>query len=189
MLILSRKGENVMAIIMNGKELSKKIKEQVKKEVEKMHKENIYPKLSVIMVGKDEASLVYIKNKTKACIETGIEYEEHILDENITIEELKKFIEELNKRKDIHAILLQSPLPNGLDIYEAFKTIDYRKDVDGFSPTNIGRLTLNRPTFISCTAYGIIQLLKYYNITIKGSNAVILGRSNIVRKAFSTMLT
>ena len=88
------------------------------------------------------------------------------------MEELIKLIEELNNRKDIHGILLQSPIPEHLDIYEAFKTIDYRKDVDGFSPINIGRLTLNRHTFISCTAHGVIKLLKEYNVNISGANAV-----------------
>ena len=98
------------------------------------------------------------------------------------MDELLNLIKELNTRKDIHGILLQSPLPKHLDIYEAFKTIDYRKDVDGFSPVNMGRLALNRTTFVSCTAHGIIRLLKEYNINLQGANVVILGRSNIVGK-------
>ncbi len=108
--------------------------------------------------------------------------------EDTTQDELFKLIEELNKRDDIHGILLQSPVPEHLDIYEAFKTIDYRKDVDGFSPVNIGRLTLNRQTFISCTAHGIIKLLKEYNIELSGANVVILGRSNIVGKPLAQCL-
>lgn len=104
------------------------------------------------------------------------------------MEELIKIIQELNKREDIHGILLQSPIPKHLDIYEAFKTIDYRKDVDGFNPVNIGRLTLNRHTFVSCTAHGIIRLLKEYNINISGANAVIIGRSNIVGKPLAQSL-
>ena len=177
-----------MAIIMDGKALSQKIKEQTKEEVQELKKRNIFPKLAIIMVGKDEASQVYVRNKTKACINTGIEYEEHLLKEETTMEELLKLINELNTRKDIHGILLQSPLPKHLDIYEAFKTIDYRKDVDGFTPINIGRLTLNRYTFISCTAHGIIKLLKEYNINLSGANAVILGRSNIVGKPLAQSL-
>ena len=177
-----------MSIIMNGKELFKNIKEQIKEEVKELKQKGINPKLAVIMIGKDEASKVYVKNKTKACIETGIEYEEFLLDETIKMEELINLIQNLNKREDVHAILLQSPIPNNLDIYEAFKAIDYRKDVDGFSPINMGRLLLNRQTFISCTAHGIIKLLKEYNIPIKGANAVIIGRSNIVGKPLAQCL-
>ena len=177
-----------MAIIMDGKALSQKIKEQIKEEVQELNKKDIFPKLAIIMVGKDEASQVYVRNKTKACIFTGIEYEEHLLNEETTIEDLLELIRELNARKDIHGILLQSPLPKHLDIYEAFKEIDYRKDVDGFTPINIGRLTLNRHTFISCTAHGIIKLLKEYNINLQGANVVILGRSNIVGKPLAQSL-
>lgn len=177
-----------MAIIMDGKALSQKIKEQTKEEVQELNKKHIFPKLAIIMVGKDEASQVYVRNKTKACTFTGIEYEEHLLSEETSMEELLKLIRQLNERKDIHGILLQSPLPKNLDIYEAFKTIDYRKDVDGFTPINIGRLALNRHTFISCTAHGIIKLLKEYNINLQGANAVILGRSNIVGKPLAQSL-
>ena len=177
-----------MTIIMDGKELSKKISEQTKKEVNKLKQKNIFPKLAVIMIGKNPASEIYIKNKNKACLSTGIEYEEIILDENTSMDELLKVIQELNKRKDIHGILLQSPIPKPLDIYTAFKTIDYRKDVDGFHPINIGRLVLNRKTFISCTPLGVMKLLKEYNINLKGANVVILGRSNIVGKPLAQCL-
>ena len=177
-----------MAVIMDGKALSQKIKEQIKEEVQELNKKEVFPKLAIIMVGKDEASQVYVRNKTKACITTGIEYEEHLLNEETTMEELLKLIKELNERNDIHGILLQSPLPKNLDIYEAFKTIDYRKDVDGFTPINIGRLILNKYTFISCTAHGIIKLLKEYNVNLQGANAVILGRSNIVGKPLAQSL-
>ena len=177
-----------MAIIMDGKTLSKKIREQLKIEVENLNKKNIFPKLAVIMVGENPASKVYVKNKSKACNEVGIQYEEFLLSENINMEELLKLIKELNERKDIHGILLQSPIPNHLDIDKAFETIDFRKDVDGFHPINIGRLALNRETFISCTPYGIIKLLEEYKINLKGANAVILGRSNIVGKPLTQCL-
>lgn len=177
-----------MSIVMDGKALSEKIKEQIKQEVKELNKKGIFPKLAVIMVGKNEASQVYVRNKTKACIETGIKCEEFLLNEQTTMEKLLNLIKELNDRKDIHGILLQSPIPEGLDIYEAFKTIDYRKDVDGFSPVNIGRLALNKQTFISCTAHGIIKLLKEYSINLKGANVVILGRSNIVGKPLAQCL-
>ena len=177
-----------MAIIMDGKELSKKIRAEIKEEVEKLNKKNIFPKLAVIMVGNDLASKVYVKSKNKACKEVGIEYEEFLLDENIKMEELLEVIEKLNSRDDIHGILLQSPIPNQLDIYTAFETIDFRKDVDGFNPINIGRLALKRYTFISCTPYGVMKLFKQYKINLKGANVVILGRSNIVGKPLSQCL-
>ena len=177
-----------MATIINGKELSKKIREQVKVEVEELKKKKICPKLAVIMVGQDPASKVYVRNKSKACNEVGIEYEEFLLDETCSMEELLKVIENLNKRKDIHGILLQSPIPKPLDIYTAFETIDFRKDVDGFHPINIGRLTLKRQTFISCTPHGVMKMLEEYNIKLSGVNVVILGRSNIVGKPLAQCL-
>lgn len=122
-----------MAVIMDGKALSKKIREKVKIEVEKLKEKNIFPKLAVIMVGEDPASKVYVRNKSKACQDTGIAYEEFLLNENASMDELLKVIKELNERKDIHGILLQSPIPKPLDIYTAFETIDFRKDVDGFT--------------------------------------------------------
>ena len=140
------------------------------------------------MVGEDKASKVYVKNKSKACEEVGIVYEEILLPEDITKETLLQTIEKLNQREDIHGILLQSPIPKQLDIYDAFETIDFRKDVDGFHPINIGRLALNRQTFISCTPHGIMKMLEAYQISIKGANAVIIGRSNIVGKPLAQCL-
>lgn len=177
-----------MAVVMDGKALSQKIREKVKIEVEKLKEKNIFPKLAVIMVGEDPASKVYVRNKSKACQSTGIEYEEFLLNENASMDELLKVIKELNERKDIHGILLQSPIPKPLDIYTAFETIDFRKDVDGFHPINIGRLTLKRQTFISCTPHGVMKLLEEYNIPLKGANVVILGRSNIVGKPLAQCL-
>lgn len=177
-----------MTTIIDGKELAKKIRGQVKNEVEVLKKKGIIPKLAVIMVGDNPASKVYVKNKSKACNEVGIEYEEYLLNEHIKMDELINLIIKLNKREDIHGILLQSPVPKHLDIYEAFGMIDYRKDVDGFNPINIGRLTLNRQTFISCTPHGIIRMMEEYNIDLKGANAVILGRSNIVGKPLAQCL-
>lgn len=177
-----------MANIINGKELSKKIKGQVKEDVEKLRQKGINPKLAVIMVGEDPASKVYVRNKSKACLDAGIEYEEFLLEETTTQEELLELIVKLNNRKDIHGILLQSPVPNHIDIYKAFETIDFRKDVDGFNPINIGRLALNRQTFISCTPYGVIKMLEENDIELKGANVVILGRSNIVGKPLAQCL-
>lgn len=171
-----------MAEIINGKELAKNIRLELKNEVSKLKEKGIIPKLAVIMVGDDKASKVYVKNKSKACEEIGIEYEEFLLDENISMEELLNLIEKLNNRKDINGILLQSPIPKNLNIDEAFNKIDYKKDVDGFNPVNVGKLVIGQDSFISCTPYGVIKMLENYNIPIEGKNVVIIGRSNIVGK-------
>ena len=168
--------------IIDGKELAKKIRVNLKEEVIKLKEKGINPKLAVIMVGKDKASAVYIRNKSKACNEVGIEFEEYLLESTISQNELLDTIEDLNKRDDIHAILLQSPIPDNLDIRQAFNSIDYRKDVDGFNPINVGKLSIGEDCFISCTPYGVIKMLEEYNIDLEGKRAVIIGRSNIVGK-------
>lgn len=168
--------------LINGKELAKEIRTDLKNKVEELKKENIYPKLAVIMVGDDKASSVYVRNKSKACNEIGIEFEEYLKDADTTQEELIDLIKELNNRKDVNGILLQSPIPKGLDIREAFNTIDYTKDVDGFNPINVGKLSIGEDSFISCTPYGVIKMLEKYDIPVEGKRAVIIGRSNIVGK-------
>lgn len=171
-----------MAIILDGKETARKVRESLKTKVEELKQRNIFPRLAVIMVGDDGASKIYVKNKSKACEELGIEYEEFLLKADITQEELIDLINKLNERKDVHGILLQSPIPKHLDINEAFRTIKPEKDVDGFNPVNVGKLVLGQETFISCTPFGVIKLLEEYNIPIDGKNAVVIGRSNIVGK-------
>ena len=175
-------------MIINGRELAGKIRSELKEEVEELKKNGIIPKLAVIMVGNNPASAVYVRNKSKACNEVGIEFEEFLKDENTTQEELINLIDELNERKDIHGILLQSPIPNNLDIREAFNRIDYRKDVDGFNPINVGKLAIGEDSFISCTPYGVIKMLEAYNIETEGKRAVVIGRSNIVGKPLSQCL-
>lgn len=165
---------------MNGKELAKEIRGNLKIEVTELKKQGIIPKLAVIMVGDDKASQVYVRNKSKACDEIGIEYEEYLKDASITQDELLNLIDELNAREDISGILLQSPIPKHLDIREAFNRIDYKKDVDGFNPVNVGKLAIGEDCFISCTPYGVVKLLEANNIKIEGKHVVILGRSNIV---------
>lgn len=168
--------------LINGKELAKKIRGELKLEVEELNKKGIKPKLAVIMVGDDKASAVYVHNKSKACNEIGIDFEEFLMDSSIKQEELISLINTLNERKDINGILLQSPIPPHLNIREAFNTINYKKDVDGFNPINVGKLSIGEDSFISCTPYGVIKMLEEYNITIEGKRAVIIGRSNIVGK-------
>ena len=171
-----------MATIIDGKTLAKKIRSNLKIDCEELKKQGITPKLAVILVGDDSASKVYVRNKNKACEDVGIEFEEYLLDADITQEKLIDLINVLNYKKDIHGILLQSPIPRHLDINEAFRTILPEKDVDGFNPLNVGKLTLNQDTFVSCTPYGIIKMFEEYEIDLSGKNVTIIGRSNIVGK-------
>ena len=171
-----------MAIIIDGKALAKKIRQELKVECDELKEKGINPKLAVIMVGDNPASKVYVRNKSRACDEIGIEYEEFLLQDNIKQEELIDLIKKLNEDKTINGILLQSPIPEHLNINQAFKTITYRKDVDGFTPSSVGKLCIGEDTFISCTPYGVIKMFEEYNIDLTGKNVVILGRSNIVGK-------
>lgn len=171
-----------MAEILNGKELAKKIRKNLKTEVERLKEKGIYPKLAVIMVGDNSSSEVYVKNKSRACIKVGIDFEEFLLGKETSEKELLELIEKLNQDKNIHGILLQSPVPNQIDINKAFRAILPEKDVDGFHPVNVGNLVIGEDCFVSCTPFGIMKLLEEYNIEIEGKNAVVIGRSNIVGK-------
>lgn len=174
--------------LLDGKKVSALTKDRLKEKVEKLKQEGIVPRLAVIMVGSDSASQIYVRNKSKACDYVGIEFEEHLLPEETKQEELLSLIEDLNDKKEINGILLQSPIPKHLDINEAFRKISPEKDVDGFHPVNVGKLVLGQDTFISCTPFGIMKILEEYNIDIEGKNAVVIGRSNIVGKPMSQCL-
>lgn len=168
--------------ILDGKKVSAKVREDLKLEVDNLKKEGIKPKLAVIMVGNDLASKVYVRNKNKACEEIGIEYEEFLLDEETTMEELLNVIDNLNKNQNIDGILLQSPIPKHLDINKAFRAILPEKDVDGFHPINAGKLSIGEKCFVPCTPHGVVKIIEEYNIETEGKNVVIVGRSNIVGK-------
>ncbi len=174
--------------IIDGKQLAKKTREKLKYEVEDLKKEGIQPKLAVIMVGDNSASQIYVRNKSKACNDVGIEFEEYLLPGTTKQEELLDLIEKLNNNEEINGILLQSPIPDGLDINEAFRKISPEKDVDGFHPVNVGKLVLGQDTFVSCTPYGVMKMFEEYNIDLEGKNAVVIGRSNIVGKPMSQCL-
>ena len=171
-----------MSQIIDGKELAKNIRLKLKDEVIELKNADIHPKLAVIMVGDDKASKVYVKNKSKACEDVGIAYEEYLLPAETKMEELLELIEKLNNDETVHGILVQSPLPQGLDANVAFRTISPKKDVDGFNPINVGKLSLNQDCFVSCTPFGVIKMLEAYNIQIEGAHVVVIGRSNIVGK-------
>ena len=174
-----------MATIIDGKALAQKIRANLKEEVAK---EGLHPKLAVILVGDDEASKIYVRNKNRACDEIGIDFEEFLLPETTTMDELLHLINELNNRNDISGILLQSPIPKHLDIKTAFEAISPEKDVDGFNPINIGRLEIGEPAFTSCTPSGVIEMLEEYGVEIEGKSAVVIGRSNIVGKPLIQLL-
>ena len=178
-----------MINLLDGKALAGKIRAQLKEEVESLYTNlQSKPKLAVILVGEDPASKVYVKNKSKACSEVGIEFEEFNLKENTSMEELLNLIDNLNNRKEINGILLQVPLPKHLDENKAFEKILPQKDVDGFNPINMGRLMIGTDCFIPCTPYGIMKLLEEYKVNIESANVVVVGRSNIVGKPLAQTL-
>lgn len=175
-----------MAVILDGKTCSKEILENIKKRVAKMPQK---PSIAVILAGEDPASKIYVKNKEKTAQELGFTSKVYRLEENVSAEELKNLILNLNRDKDTHAILLQLPLPKHLKSRDFIELIDPGKDVDGFHPINCGKLLTNsNPYAVSCTPKGVIRLLKKYNIEIQGRHAVVIGRSNMVGKPLSVLL-
>lgn len=174
--------------ILNGKEASKKVKEVVKKEVEALKENGIEVCLVVILVGKDRASAIYVKNKQKACEETGIISKTIELDENISEKELLDVIDGLNKDKKVNGILVQLPLPKQIDEKKVIDRIDYLKDVDCFNVKNIGKLVIGEDCFLPCTPAGIIELMEQKKIDLKGKHCVIVGRSNIVGKPLAFLM-
>lgn len=177
------------AVVISGKKIAASIRAEVKEEVEQLTAGGKRPpSLAVVLVGKDAASQVYVNNKRKACHKTGINSVEHILDETITEKTLLSLIDNLNTDDSIDGILVQLPLPGKLREKRVIEHIDPAKDVDGFHPINVGRLTVDTPGLRPCTPAGIVEMLKRSGIELKGKNAVILGRSNIVGKPVGTML-
>ena len=174
-----------MAEIINGKELAKEVRLNLK---EKVEKEKLTPKLAVILCGDNEASKVYVRNKSKACDEVGVEFEEFLLPNTTTQKELLDLIDRLNEDEKVDGILLQSPIPKGLNIEEAFERIKPEKDVDGFNPYNVGKLCIGEDGFIPCTPLGIMKMFEKYNIDLEGKKAAIVGRSNIVGKPMAQCL-
>jgi len=171
-----------MPIIIDGKALAEKVVNSLKIECEELKINGIIPKLEIISIGDNEASKIYITNKRKVFEQVGIACEENLLNSNIKQEELINTIKKFNEDKSVNGILLQSPIPDSLNINEAFITISPQKDVDGFNPLNLGKLVLNQDSFVPCTTYGIMHIFEEYNIKLEGKNVVILGRSNIVGK-------
>ncbi len=177
-----------MPQIINGKEISAQIKEELKDKVKAMKEDGISVCIAVIQVGDDPASSVYVGNKKKACAYIGITSLSYELPEETTQEELLALIGELNKRKDVNGILVQLPVPAHIDKDAVIRAIAPEKDVDGFHPQSVGALCIGQEGFVSCTPAGIIQLLKRSGIEIAGKECVIIGRSNIVGKPMALLL-
>lgn len=177
-----------MAQIIDGKKISQEIKDEIKEQVAQLKAEGSEVCLAVIQVGNNPASTVYVGNKKKACAYTGITSLAYELPEETTEEELLQKIEELNQDKKVNGILVQLPLPKHMDEDKIIEAISPAKDVDGFHPVNVGALSIGKDGFISCTPYGIIQLLKRSGTEIDGKNCVIIGRSNIVGKPMAQLL-
>ncbi|NLO81605.1 MAG: bifunctional methylenetetrahydrofolate dehydrogenase/methenyltetrahydrofolate cyclohydrolase FolD [Clostridiales bacterium] len=177
------------ANIIDGKALSNRLRESIKSRVEELKsRKGITPGLTVILVGNDPASAVYVRNKERACKQVGMNSSIIKLGEDTTQEELLRHIERLNKDKGVHGILVQLPLPPQIDPTQVINAIDPRKDVDGFHPMNVGRLVTGQACLEPCTPKGIIRLIQETGEPIRGKNAVVIGRSNIVGKPVSLML-
>jgi methylenetetrahydrofolate dehydrogenase (NADP+) / methenyltetrahydrofolate cyclohydrolase len=181
--------ERTKARLLDGTAVAARIKQEVTTEVEQMVQTSGYrPCLAAVLVGDDPASAVYVRNKIKACEEVGIRSEHHALPESIGTAELLGLVNALNTRDDVDGILTQLPLPRGIDEALIIEAIDPSKDVDGFHPVNAGKLALGRPAFIPCTPAGIIELLDYNRIEIRGTNACVVGRSQIVGRPMAQLL-
>lgn len=177
-----------MAKILNGKEVSQRIKDELKEEVKKLKSDKIFPGLAVIIVGDDPASRVYVNSKKKACEEIGIYSQEYALPENTTQDELLELVEKLNSDTKINGILVQLPLPSHIDEEAVINAISPKKDVDAFHPVNVGKIMIGNYDFLPCTPAGVMELIKESGIDISGKECVVVGRSNIVGKPQAMLL-
>ena len=176
-------------VILDGKKTSLNIKNEIAEEVKSiLNKGQRAPHLAAVIVGKDGASLTYVGSKVKACERVGFDSTLIKLDESISEGELLDKVDELNNDDKIDGYIVQLPLPKHIDSQKILLAVDPKKDVDGFHPTNFGRMALNLPTFISATPHGIMELLKRYNVSTEGKNTIVIGRSDIVGKPISILM-
>ncbi len=177
-----------MAEIIDGKAIAAAVRQDAAAEVRALVEKGIQPGLAVVIVGDNPASRIYVNNKKKACQEIGVYSEEYALPATTTQEELLQLIENLNKKKDINGILVQSPLPQGLDEKAVVENIDPQKDVDAFHAVNVGKIMIGDFQFLPCTPAGVIELLDRSGVSIEGKRCVVVGRSNIVGKPMAMLL-
>jgi len=174
--------------ILDGRSLSNKIKQNVKKDVKTLQKKQITPGLAVILVGSDPASSTYVNMKSKACKEAGIYSIVHEMPVSISQENILEIIEMMNKNPNIDGILVQLPLPKQIDTTAILEAIVPHKDVDGFHPYNMGRVVIGLDSFIPATPYGVMKLFEEYNIDLKGKNVCVVGASDIVGKPLASLM-
>ncbi|MGE4453540.1 MAG: bifunctional methylenetetrahydrofolate dehydrogenase/methenyltetrahydrofolate cyclohydrolase FolD [Sphaerochaeta sp.] len=175
--------------ILRGKEVAQNVYDQLREETKAFVTRFGYaPKLAVVLVGDDPASQSYVSGKKKACLDLGFDHKDYHLASTTTQEQLLSLIQQLNEDTTVHGILVQMPLPAGIDPDLVIQSINVKKDVDGFHPQSVGNLLIGNPGFISCTPQGVLEILDYYKIQTEGKHVVILGRSNIVGKPMASLL-
>ena len=177
-----------MAEIISGKVVSQAKREELRQRVAQLNEKGIQVGLAVIIVGNNSASRVYVNNKKKGCEEIGVNSYEYALPEETTQKELLSLIDELNNDSKIDGILCQLPLPSHIDEQAVINAINPEKDVDAFHPFNVGHIMIGDYTFLPCTPAGIMEMLKFYNISVAGKKCVVIGRSNIVGKPMAMLL-
>lgn len=178
------------AVIMDGKAISKEIQAEIATEVASfIEQSGVTPCLAAVLVGDDPASEVYVRNKHRACERVGIASQMHKLPASTSQDELLQLISQLNAQDDVHGILIQLPLPDSIDTLQVLDAVDPGKDVDAFHPENVGLISQGRPRFLPCTPHGVQQILDRCGIEMSGKHAVIVGRSDIVGKPMSMLLT
>ncbi|MBN3522320.1 bifunctional methylenetetrahydrofolate dehydrogenase/methenyltetrahydrofolate cyclohydrolase FolD [Paenibacillus apiarius] len=176
------------ASLLDGKALSRTIREEVKQETARLKELGIQPGLAVVLVGEDPASQVYVNSKHKACLELGFYSEVHRLPNDTTQEQLLELVGRLNEQTSIHGILVQLPLPKHIDEKAVIDAISVEKDVDGFHPISVGNMVIGDESLLPCTPAGVMEMLKRNQIPVEGKHAVVIGRSNIVGKPISLLL-
>ena len=177
-----------MATKIDGKLVSAALRASVADEVKELNKKGISPSLAVILVGDDPASAVYVRNKERACLETGIIPRQITLPKETTEDELLFLIDKLNRDSEIHGILVQLPLPKHISEERVIEAISSKKDVDAFTHDSVGRIMEGKYSFLPCTPAGVMELLRYYNLDVTGKECVVIGRSNIVGKPMAMLL-
>jgi len=176
------------ATVLDGKALAARIRGDLKLETEKLAAEGITPGLAVVLVGDDPASQIYVRNKTTACAQAGIQTFDHRLPATTSTGELLGLVSELNTDARVDGILIQLPLPSGIDARRVLFAVDPRKDVDGIHPENVGRLLMGEPRFVACTPFGVMKLIEEAHLALPGAQAVVVGRSNMVGKPMAALL-
>lgn len=176
------------ARVIDGRALAKQVRGELKQRVSALADKGIQPGLAVVLVGDDPASATYVRNKTRACNRVGIEHYDHLLPSSVTQEQLLDLVAQLNADARVHGILVQLPLPAQIDVSTVLQAIDPAKDADGFHPINLGLLLAGTPRFVPCTPQGVMRMLDSVACELKGAQALVIGRSNIVGKPMAQLL-